>query len=315
MLPHASAYCLGGRCGLAVCESGYFDCNRIASDGCESMSLCLDTVVTFNASGSGRSGGLQRWTVPPGVTTVSIEAWGAQGGGSPTTGGCNCSLPGGRGAYVRGTFSVTPGSVLDLLVGQVGGSSGGAHGNENGGGGGTFVVLNPRTPLVIAGGGGGGPSTTYGSSCARTASVGDGQAGNGGASTSCSTSAAGGSAGSGGAAAGTYEGGAGGGFTGDGANGGTHCVLAYGGSSYTNGGVGGLGNNCYDTNNFGGYGGGGGGQLGGPGGGGGYSGGSTSGAWSASSSYGGGGGSYNAGAGQTNTAGVRSGMGMVTIRY
>jgi hypothetical protein len=258
---------------------------------------------------------LQNWTVPAGVTSITIEAWGAQGG-SGTVYGCGCSLAGGRGAYVRGVFSVTPGAVLDILVGHAGGASGGPHGNENGGGGGTFVVQRAGVvPLAIAGGGGGGPSMTYGLSCPRAPASADGQAGTAGANVNCSTSAIGGSSGAGGSATGAYQGGAGGGFIGNGANGTMHCSLAFGGLSYQNGGTGGAGNSCYNTNNWGGYGGGGGGNLGGPGGGGGYSGGAVAGSWSSFSTYGGGGGSYNAGTAQTNTAGVQSGSGRVVISY
>ncbi|MDD4939587.1 MAG: hypothetical protein PHI60_05480, partial [Candidatus Omnitrophica bacterium] len=110
-----------------------------------------------------------------------------------------------------------------------------------------------------------------------------------------------------------YQGGAGGGLTGNGANGGTHCVLAYGGLSFTNGGTGGTGNSCYTALNFGGFGGGGGGQLSGPGAGGGYSGGGSAGYWSSHSSYGGGGGSYNNGSSQSNSSGVQTGNGQVII--
>ena len=104
---------------------------------------------------------------------------------------------------------------LDILVGQQGGASGGPHGNENGGGGGTFVVQRTgNVPLVIAGGGGGAPSSGNGTSCSRSLSTGDGQAGTSGVSVSCYTNAAGGSGGGGGAAGGSEHGGAGGGFSG-----------------------------------------------------------------------------------------------------
>ncbi|RJQ26060.1 hypothetical protein C4565_07530 [Candidatus Parcubacteria bacterium] len=267
--------------------------------------------VTFNNITTGRTGSLQTFTAS---TTGSyiIEAWGAQGGSGT---GSN-SLTGGLGAYVKGTVSLTAGDVIKILVGQQGGSNGGAHGNENGGGGGTFVVKQTgNVPLIIAGGGGGGPATSYGTSCTRTASEGNGQSGTSGVTISCAGTGTGGSAGSGGSSNQSYAGGAGGGFSTNGMDGGTHCATAYGGQSYLNGGAGGTGNSCYTTENYGGYGGGGGGQLGGPGAGGGYSGGGTSASWSGSSTYGGGGGSYNSGTNQTNTAGVRSGHGMVKITY
>jgi len=280
-----------------------------------SMTLTIGgSTATFNNTSSGRSGSIQSWTVPAGVTCIIIEAWGAQGGG-----GVGINVAGGKGARMKGTFSVTPGDVLNILVGQqglTGTAVSDPQGNENGGGGGTYVVKQTGTvPWIIAGGGGGGYSTNYGSSCTRTASDGDGQTGNNGVTISCSGTGTGGSGGGGGVTAGGYQGGGGGGFTGNGANGGTHCDVAYGGLSYTNGGTGGLGNTCYSSNNYGGYGGGGGGQLGGPGAGGGYSGGGSSASWSSSSTYGGGGGSYNIGSNQSNTAGVKTGHGQVVITY
>ena len=267
--------------------------------------------VPITANTKDYTGTIESFIVPPGITSMDIETWGAQGGG-----GGSSSLTGGKGAYMKGTFTVTPGETLYLLVGQQGGSNGGAHGNENGGGGGTFVVRqNGNVPLIIAGGGGGAPSTSYGTSCTRTPSDADGQTGTSGVSIGCYSTGSGGTGGNGGSAAGSYEGGAGGGFSSDGANGGTHCSTSYGGKSFLNGGAGGLGNTCYTTTNYGGFGGGGGGQLGGPGGGGGYSGGGTAGNWSSYSTYGGGGGSYNAGTNKSSTSGLNTGNGKVKLTY
>jgi len=248
--------------------------------------------------------GIQYWTVPS-TGRYTIEAFGAKGGGVHTTGA--------PGARMRGDFTLTAGTVLKILVGQAGASWGGAHGNENGGGGGTFVTNTANTPLIIAGGGGGGPSTSYGLSCARPITLGYGQTGTSGVTISCFATGTGGAGGGGGSTAGNNQGGGGGGLTGNGANGGTHCAIAYGGLSFTNGGVGGTGNTCYGTTNWGGFGGGGGGQLSGPGAAGGYSGGGQAGNWDLSSTYGGGGGSYNIGTSQSNSAGVNAGNGYVII--
>jgi len=236
-LAHATAYRLASACGVASCMTGFGDCNRTTGDGCETdlssnashcgacgnacspgrtctSGICstLPVTVTFSASGTGATGTLQSWTVPAGVTRVTVEAWGAQGGSGAIYG--TSVGAGGRGAYVRGTLTVTPGSVLDILVGQAGGSSGGPHGNENGGGGGSFVVERTGDlPLIIAGGGG-APASTYGVSCTRTPASADGQAGTAGVSVSGSSAA----------------------------TGGTHCSPSLGGRSYMNGGAGGAGN-------------------------------------------------------------------------
>ena len=92
--------------------------------------------VTFNYTGS-----VQSYTVPPGVSNVTIDASGAQGGGS--NGGA-----GGLGAQMTGTFAVTPGEVLSVVVGQQGLLQvGGNAQNSSGGGGGSFRV--PSAVLTI----------------------------------------------------------------------------------------------------------------------------------------------------------------------
>ncbi|GAB5387936.1 MAG: hypothetical protein Alpg2KO_09040 [Alphaproteobacteria bacterium] len=93
-------------------------------------------------------GGIQQWLVP--VTgSYRIEAKGAIGA---RTG----NHLAGEGAVIGGTFDLTHGDVLKILVGQVG-----LHNCSNvrvysgGGGGGSFVTMLDDTPLLIAGGGGG----------------------------------------------------------------------------------------------------------------------------------------------------------------
>jgi hypothetical protein len=297
----ANANCDDGSCKYLVDACG--NCYSIPPG------VNFESSVSFEYTGS-----LQQWVVPAGVSQINIEAFGAQGGG----GGLN-SLPGGLGARMKGDFTVNPGDVFDILVGekgQTGSTISDPHGNENGGGGGSFVVLNSGSvPYLIAGGGGGGPATGYGLNCSRDINIAHGQVNETGGTASCLYTGSGGSGGNGGSAVGSYVGAAGAGFYSNGANGGSHCGTALGGTSYLGGGAGGQGNGCYGANSRGGYGGGGGGQLGGPGGGGGYSGGGTAGEWSSYSTYGGGGGSYNAGLNQDNAGGIRSGNGLVIITY
>ena len=52
-----------------------------------------------------------------------------------------------------GTFRLSKGETIQILVGQEGGIN--RHHYSSGGGGGTFVVKASNTPMVIAGGGGG----------------------------------------------------------------------------------------------------------------------------------------------------------------
>jgi hypothetical protein len=102
------------------------------------------------------------FVVPSGVTEVTIKAWGAGGGGggggkSGNGGG------GGGGAFAQGTYSVTPGDALNIIVGGGGGAglvapSQGPTGHGGGGGGLSSVSNSTASVLfvVAAGGGGGG---------------------------------------------------------------------------------------------------------------------------------------------------------------
>lgn len=96
-----------------------------------------------------RTGTLQTFIVPQ-TGIYTIEAWGAQGGQSGSTG------LGGKGAYTRGEFSLTIGNSLTLLVGQQGEND---PFTTSAGGGGATSVLQSTTLLMTAGGGGGGGST------------------------------------------------------------------------------------------------------------------------------------------------------------
>jgi hypothetical protein len=146
----------------------------------------LSTTTTYYvaaSTGSGASGSLtfnytgavQNWTVPAGVSQITINAWGAEGGGSTLSGNTSSGL-GGKGGYSTGTLNVTPGEVLSIYVGGYGLSSisGAAAGGFNGGGagyasssgepgnggGGASDVRQGGSALsnrkIVAGGGGGG---------------------------------------------------------------------------------------------------------------------------------------------------------------
>lgn len=233
--------------------------------------------------------GIQYWTVPQ-TGTYTIEAFGAQGGYSV----------GGLGARMKGEFSLSAGTVLSILVGQVG-LSAPSTGPSYGGGGGTFVVVD-TTPLIVAGGGGGGfrvGTTDVPGGPGRVEESGGpdgkgGQNGNGGQTNFCQPY-------------GWQYGGGGAGFYTDGALPVDSTVPGDTAKAFLNGGYG------ADTLNDGGFGGGGGTTNNGDniaGGGGGYSGGNGGCAWGDPA---GGGGSYNSGLNQDNTPGVNTGQGKVVI--
>lgn len=237
------------------------------------------------------SGGLQNWTVPAGVCSITVEAWGAQGGNVAGGGGFHF---GGLGARMRGDFAVTPGEQIQILVGQQG-VHGGNSNDGAGGGGGTFVVrASNNQPLVIAGGGGGGSrvyNNTLGPPYYDHGGGGDAPVTNNGDA---------------GGTNGTYNGGGAAGFSQTGTSNAQPFTLGGNGGSLDSGhgGFGGAANNGIHL------GGGGGGYTGGNGG--------TLGSSNSSASNGTkatGGGSLNNGSNQSNSPGVRQGNGQVVISW
>ena len=146
---------------------------------------CSTNPVSFTVPGT------YIWTVPSGVNSIQIAATGGGGGGGGDY-GTNPSQPGGAGAVVTSTLSVTAGQVLNLVVG--GGGASGTSGPSSGGG------------YYCGAGGGGGGSTTVDAGAAGQMIAGGGGAGGG-----CNNATQGGSGGgSGGDNGGSIRGGAGG---------------------------------------------------------------------------------------------------------
>ncbi|MBD3582740.1 choice-of-anchor D domain-containing protein [Flavobacterium selenitireducens] len=74
-------------------------------------------VTGFSQTQTFSTPGNDSFTVPAGVTSVTIQAWGAGGhGGSRTSNGRTGG--GGGGAFAGGPVSVTPGQVINLYVGR-----------------------------------------------------------------------------------------------------------------------------------------------------------------------------------------------------
>lgn len=247
----------------------------------------LNDTTFFNMTTTG----IQEWTVPA-TGNYEIDAYGATGGYAYLNSSTNISY-GGRGARLKGTFSLTEGDVIKILVGQRGRNNPNAT-RGGGGGGGTFVYNNTTSTLLIAAGAGGG-----GGQYARTSGADanhETTSGNPGLRSSAGAAGTGGNGGGNG----TYTGGGAGWLT-DGADAGAN---AKGGHTFSNGGNGGenrstlVDNDASNANGKPGGFGGGGGSYAGAGGGGGYSGGGGGG-WS-NSGEGGGGGSY-IDSGATNT--------------
>ncbi len=246
----------------------------------------------------------QTFTVPAGVTSVTIDASGAEGARA-IDGFGNPTGAGGQGGFVRATIPMTPGETLFINVGGagvVGGAggfngggagSGGASPRASGGGGGASDVRqgsNALTDRVVVIGGGGGSGGGEGTTDAGAGGAGgntNGAAGGNGSGPAGSASGGGGGTPAAGGAGGTGNPGA------DGANG----VLGVGGG-------GGAVGAPYGGGGGGGYYGGGGGEASAPPG--------------PSSGGGGGGGSSFTAAGATgvaHTQGSRTGDGEVVISW
>ena len=148
--------------------------NNKGGNGCVGITYKVsgvNTTTTFNYTGSDQS-----WTVPTGVSSATFYLIGAGGGGG-------ISYAGGGGGYATGTYAVTAGQVLKIIVGQGGGGArfaavsgypgsytpltyggGGRSGSfssgwegyfSSGGGRSAIRLPNTNTDLATAGGGGG----------------------------------------------------------------------------------------------------------------------------------------------------------------
>lgn len=102
------------------------------------------------------------YTVPAGVTSITVECWGGGGGGGgakSSSGGDVAGGGGGGGAYSTTTVSVTPGQTITVAVGTAG-SAGNNNGTSGGNGGASSVTYNSSIVAQAAGGNGGGGGTS-----------------------------------------------------------------------------------------------------------------------------------------------------------
>lgn len=267
----------------------YTICVYDSSMTCAKSTTSCTTVTTTNCvvvhgTFNGTAGSITSWTVPCGITSITVTANGAQGaaGWGGATGGNGAQIGGSNMVF---TLSSTPaihlGDVIKVETGVAGVQDPSWAGS---GGGGSYVWNATTSTLFVVGGGGGG-----GGGNGNIAMSG----GAGSSTTTPTVGTPGGAGGAGGNGGGvladpSWDGGGGAGWISNGVSpiGYPNCGL--GGNDPANGGAGGTGVNAYN----GGFGGGGGqGEYGG-GGGGGYNGGGGGGYNSGSSGGGGGAGSY-----------------------
>ncbi|WP_245593076.1 glycine-rich protein, partial [Crocinitomix catalasitica] len=118
------------------------------------VSTSWSQIIDFNYTGEA-----QTYVVPPGVSSIRVEAYGAEGYGNL-----------GYGGFVRADLTVTGGEILQINVGGMGGSTyGGFNGGgvpgvnaTYGGGGGASDIrsggVDFANRIIVAGGGGGSGS-------------------------------------------------------------------------------------------------------------------------------------------------------------
>jgi len=125
----------------------------VAGAGVASAQCPNDNIVVFEYSGA-----VEAWTVPAGVERITLRLRGGDGGGAYSSADPTYLQRGQRALWVEGTFDVSPGQELSVLVGGRGQDSPEDRAG-GGGGGGTFVVAElpggGREPMLVAGGGGG----------------------------------------------------------------------------------------------------------------------------------------------------------------
>lgn len=203
--------------------------------------FAVNVTDTFTASDT--------WTAPPGVLSVTVEAWGGGGAGGGATANPAKGGGGAGGQYARRVLAVTPGSNYTIAVG-----AGGAPGTGDGGSGGNSTFAG--TSVVARGGAGGtGAASGVGAAGSTTGGVGDvvyaGGSGANASGASGNSGAGGGGAGSGGAggdASGTTGGVGTANGGGDGGDGRSGRGAGNSGSAFGGGGGGGSANNNTNQN-------------------------------------------------------------------
>lgn len=165
-------------------QIGYYNVQAIIGNACGFDTLFLDSLAIVNPCNPlinqcdvyQYTGAVQQWTVPSGVDTLRIKMWGAAGGGGSDL----TNNAGGGGGFTELVAAVSPGQVLDIIVGGggkkaiggIGGNGGwpnggnGGSGNRpdggGGGGGGRSEIKIAGVTYGIAGGGGGAANNRSG---------------------------------------------------------------------------------------------------------------------------------------------------------
>ncbi len=163
-------------------------CNG-ANTGVATVNISSHVITSYSYEAA-----VQHYTVPSGITTVTVSVSGAQGGSDGGTGGA--------GASFSGLTTVTPGEILSIAVGQQGVNS--TNADAGGGGGATWVYDSLSNSLFTAAAGGGGGGNSGGAGATGGTDL------TGNTTTASNSSATGGTLGTGGAGGTSTRGGGGG---------------------------------------------------------------------------------------------------------
>jgi len=123
------------------CGTGDFYKNETFTPACYSAGFTTSSITEPETSTAGTNphqsrGTFGSFTVPTGMTSLSIKTWGSGGAGGDTS---SIGAKGGGGGFSSGTFAVTPGQSLTVVVGEGGSAPGPYPGcipgpSHNGGG-------------------------------------------------------------------------------------------------------------------------------------------------------------------------------------
>jgi hypothetical protein len=118
-----------------------------------SVFICLPFFLTAQTTATFTVAGTQTFVAPAGITSISVDAWGAGGAGgsstNPGSSGARGGSGGGGGAFANATLTIVSGASLSVVVG----TGGKGTANANGGAGGFSAIT---TYAIKADGGKGG---------------------------------------------------------------------------------------------------------------------------------------------------------------
>ena len=141
-----------GRCPMLVIATG---AAAIVAAGCQPTKPPPPPAELFSSATPGFHPGAA--VVPAGICFVTIGAAGGEGGVAEEDG--VPGAPSGPGGLLAARVPVTPGALLDVLVGGRGSDGSGTEGGDGGVGGGGGGGANTQSSL-FSGGGGGGAAVT-----------------------------------------------------------------------------------------------------------------------------------------------------------